>query len=407
MNELFAAAKEAFEKAYAPYSNFRVGVALRSGSGAIYAGANVENAAFPVGNCAEASAIAAMVAAGERKIVETAVVAAGDRLCTPCGACRQRLAEFAGGDLRVHLFSPEAHRKTLTLGELLPYAFDLPDDEPGEPTAMIDKSAADVVREHYRGEAPKLGLILGSGLGGLADRIAEATALNYADLPGFPRPSVEGHSGRLVLGKAEGLPIACLQGRVHLYEGKPASASLILVRTLRDIGCETLVVTNAAGSLRPDVGPGSLVLIEDHINMLGQNPLTGPDAGQRFVDMSEPYCSTLRKKVQAVAAREDITLATGVYLATAGPSFETPAEIRAFKALGADLVGMSTVPEVIAARYAGLDVIGFSIVTNLAAGMSDGALSHGETLSEASAAGADLERLLRAFFKELSGHGQK
>jgi inosine/guanosine/xanthosine phosphorylase family protein len=146
-------------------------------------------------------------------------------------------------------------------------------------------------------------------------------------------------------------------------------------------------------------------LIEDHINMLGQNPLTGANVARRFVDMNEAYSAALRKRVHEVALREGIGLSNGVYLATAGPSFETPAEIRAFKALGADLVGMSTVPEVIAARHAGLEVIGFSIVTNLAAGMSDGALSHDETLSEAGAAGAKLERLLRAFFKELAGHG--
>jgi xanthosine phosphorylase len=405
MNDLFAAAREAFDKAYAPYSNFRVGAALRSGSGAIYSGGNVENAAYPIGNCAEASAIAAMVAAGERTILEAAVVAAGDRLCTPCGGCRQRLAEFAGPDLKVHLFSPEAHRKTLTLGELLPYAFELTDDQQGVSSTMAEMTAADTIRQHYRGDTPKLGLILGSGLGGFADRIDQAASFDYADLPGFPRPSVEGHSGRLVLGKVEGLEVACLQGRVHLYEGKPASASLILIDTLRGLGCETLVVTNAAGSLRADVGPGSLVLIEDHINMLGQNPLTGANVARRFVDMNEAYSAALRKRVHEVALREGIGLSNGVYLATAGPSFETPAEIRAFKALGADLVGMSTVPEVIAARHAGLEVIGFSIVTNLAAGMSDGALSHDETLSEAGAAGAKLERLLRAFFKELAGHG--
>jgi inosine/guanosine/xanthosine phosphorylase family protein len=174
---------------------------------------------------------------------------------------------------------------------------------------------------------------------------------------------------------------------------------------LRALGCETLVVTNAAGSLRADVGPGSLVLIEDHINMLGQNPLIGPNepaVGPRFPDMTEAYSRHWRERVQAVAKREKIELATGIYLATPGPCFETPAEIRAFRTLGADLVGMSTVPEVIAAHHAGLEVIGMSIVTNLAAGMSDEPLSHEETLSEAAAAGTKLEHLLRAFFKELA-----
>jgi len=405
MNDLFNAARKVFENAYAPYSNFRVGAALRSESDAIYSGCNVENAAYPIGNCAEASAIAQMIAAGEREIEEVALVAAGDRLCTPCGGCRQRLAEFAGPDLQIHICSPEGHRQTLTLGELLPHSFDLSDAESVDSTSDPIEHAVQVIRQHNVNAAPRLGLILGSGLGGFVDNIEDAVAIDYEDLPGFPRPSVEGHSGKLVLGTVGGLDIACLQGRVHLYEGKPASATNIMIRTLRELGCETLIVTNAAGSLRPNVGPGSLVLIEDHINMLGQHPLTGPndpDIGPRFFDMSEAYSARYREKVRDVAARENIELETGVYLATPGPSFETPAEIRAFKALGADLVGMSTIPEVIAARHAGLDVIGFSIVTNLAAGMSGNALSHDETLSEASAAGTKLVRLLTAFFKELA-----
>ncbi len=398
-------ARKAFDNAYAPYSNFKVGAALRAPSGTIYAGANVENAAYPIGNCAEASAIAAMVAAGERKIVEAAVVAAGDRLCTPCGGCRQRLVEFAGPDLQIHLAGPDGHRRTLTLGELLPHAFDLADGDDTDERDGSSEHILAVIRERAADAAPRIGLVLGSGLGGFVDAVDGCTAIDYADLPGFPRPSVEGHGGRLVLGKVEGLEVACLQGRVHLYEGVPASASMVLVRTLKELGCETLIVTNAAGSLRPDVGPGSLVLIDDHINMLGRNPLTGPGAGQRFVDMSEAYSREWREKIHAVALGEGIGLSNGVYLATLGPSFETPSEIRAFKALGADLVGMSTVPEVIAARHAGLEVIGFSIVTNLAAGMSGSALSHDETLSEAGAAGAKLERLLRALFKELAKNG--
>ncbi len=405
MKDLFAAARQAFEQAYAPYSGFAVGVALRTASGSIYNGANVENAAYPLGNCAEASAIAAMIAAGEQRIEECLIVASGERLCTPCGGCRQRLAEFAGPDLKIHLCSPEKHRETLTLGELLPHAFDL--DHRSEPASCLasHEKIANLVTDRAPGMKPRFGLILGSGLGGLADGIEEAMAISYDDLPGFPKPGVEGHSGRLVLGRLEHVPIACLQGRVHLYEGGPASAINLPVRVLKALGCATLIVTNAAGSLRQGIGPGSLVLIEDHINMLGANPLTGPsepDSGPRFLDMSEAYSRTWREKIETVAAAEKIELARGVYLATPGPCFETPAEIRAFKALGADLVGMSTVPEVIAARHAGLDVIGFSIVTNLAAGMSGNPLSHDETLSEASAAGTKLERLLHALFKELA-----
>jgi xanthosine phosphorylase len=405
MKELLTMARRAFDNAYAPYSGFKVGAALRTESGAIHWGANVENAAYPIGNCAEASAIAAMVADGERRIVEAAVVAEGERLCTPCGGCRQRLAEFAGPDLPIHLASPDGHRRTLTLGELLPHAFELSASTGRAPSAEPPDRIVDIVRQGSPNAAPRLGLILGSGLGGLADGIEGAVAIGYADLPGFPRPSVDGHGGRLVLGTIDGLEVACLQGRVHLYEGKPASASLILVRTLRDLGCASLIVTNAAGSLRADIGPGSLVLIEDHINLLGQNPLTGANVAQRFVDMSEAYSRKLRERVHEVAARKNIALANGVYLATPGPSFETPAEIRAFRALGADLVGMSTVPEVIAARHAGMEVIGLSIVTNLAAGMGATALSHEETLSAAGAAGATLERLLRALCKELAKDG--
>ena len=397
-------ALRAYDNAYAPYSDFKVGAAMRASSGKIYAGANVENAAYPIGNCAEASAIAAMVAAGEQEIIEAAVVAAGERLCTPCGGCRQRLAEFAGPDLPIHIGSPDGHRRTLTLGELLPYAFDL---SAADSSAAEDPADAvvNLIRKRVPAATPRLGIILGSGLGSLAETLEDAQAFDYAELPGFPQPSVEGHSGRLVVGSIEGLPVACLQGRVHLYEDKPAQAINPLIRTLKALGCETLIVTNAAGSLREHVGPGSLVLIEDHINMLGQNPLTGTDSGHRFVDMSEAYNREHRRKVQAVAAREAIPLETGVYLATPGPSFETPAEIRAFKTLGADLVGMSTVPEVIAARHAGLEVIGFSIVTNLAAGLGGGSLSHEETLKEAGAAGSRLERLLRAYCKELARHG--
>ncbi len=405
MKDLFEAARKAFDQAYAPYSNFAVGAALRTSSGTIHCGANVENAAYPLGNCAEASAIAAMVAAGERTINECLIVASGDRLCTPCGGCRQRLAEFAGPDLKIHLCSPERHRKTLTLGELLPHAFDLRDTGPADQLVDPVDRVVGIIRDRAPHVSPRTGLILGSGLGGFADRIEQPTVIAYDDLPGFPKPGVEGHHGRLVLGTIENHPVACLQGRVHLYEGGPVSAIKLPVRVLKELGCETLIVTNAAGSLRSDIGPGSLVLIEDHINMLGANPLIGPSIDNRFLDLSEAYSASYRAIVQAVAREQKIELATGVYLATTGPSFETPAEIRAFKTLGADLVGMSTVPDVIAARHAGLAVIGFSIVTNLAAGMSEGGLSHEETLSEAGAAGTKLESLLRALFKELASDG--
>jgi xanthosine phosphorylase len=401
MRDLLDAALVAYGNAHAPYSRFQVGAAVRTAGGRLFAGANVENASFPEGNCAEASALAAMVAAGERRIVEVLVVAAGERLCTPCGGCRQRLCEFGPPDTLVHLCDPGGLRRTVTLGELLPLSFSLDDDvaEPAPGTAI------DVIQAAAPEFQPRIGLILGSGLGALADALEDAVALAYADLPGFPRPTVEGHDGRMVLGRLEGLPVACLQGRVHLYEGVPASAVNVPVRTLKALGCEILVLTNAAGSLRAEIGAGSVALIADHINLQGQNPLVGANGdaiGPRFPDLSEVYDPALREQLARIAAGLGIELASGVYLAVLGPSFETPAEIHAFRALGADLVGMSTVPEAISARHAGLRVVGLSVVTNLAAGLAAGPLSHEETLGQASAAAAKVAKVLRAFCRELA-----
>jgi xanthosine phosphorylase len=444
VTDLFEAARAAFENAHAPYSNFRVGAAVRAASGRIFAGANVENASYPEGNCAEASAIAAMVAAGERQITEALVVAAGERLCTPCGGCRQRLAEFAGPTVPVHLCDPQGLRRTVTLGELLPLSFALgeagekgprvrpeekehanseddkrrterarghagtgPDDH-ADVQGRAVSAAFDVIRARAPDCAPRVGLILGSGLGAIAAAIENATAIDYADLPGFPRPGIEGHAGRLVLGRLGGIEVACLQGRVHLYEGVPAAAVNVLPRTLKALGCEILIVTNAAGSLRPEIEPGAIALIEDHINMLGQNPLVGPDDaafGPRFPDMSEVYDPSLRARAEAVAARLGIALRSGVYLATLGPCFETPAEIRAFRALGADLVGMSTVPEAISARHCGLKVLGLSLVTNLAAGLTDHPLSHEATLATAAQAAGRLRQLLIGLLEKLPRDG--
>jgi xanthosine phosphorylase len=403
MQDLLEAARAAFENAHAPYSGFRVGAALRSASGRIFAGANVENASYPEGNCGEASAIAAMVAAGERGITEALVLADGPALCTPCGGCRQRFAEFAGSGLPIHLCDPQGLRRTVTLGELLPLSFSL--DRDANPAGERARSAFDLIRERAPDFTPRIGLILGSGLSGIADGIETVTALDYADLPGFPRPGVEGHAGRLVLGRLGGASVACLQGRVHLYEGLPARAVNVLPRTLKALGCEILILTNAAGSLRPEIEPGAIALIEDHINLLGQNPLVGPNdaaTGPRFPDMSEVYDGELRARARRIAKRLSVPLRAGVYLATLGPSFETPAEIRAFRALGADLVGMSTVPEAISARHAGLKVLGLSIVTNLAAGLAPHPLSHEETLTQAAGAAATLERLLRGLLEDLA-----
>ncbi len=266
------------------------------------------------------------------------------------------------------------------------------------------REAAAVIAQRAPGFKPTAGLILGSGLGGLGDQITDAQAISYADLPGFPEPSVEGHAGRLILGTLGGISVACLQGRVHLYEGHPPQVVQTLVRTLKVAGCETLIVTNAAGSLRSDVEAGSLMLMSDHINMQPMNPLTGPNDdsfGPRFPPMSGAYDEELRDKFKDVAAQLGITLHEGVFVALLGPYFETPAEIRAFKVLGADSVGMSVVPEVIVARHCGMRVAAISVLTNLAAGLSYEELSHEQTLHYANLAAGDLSRLIIAFLERL------
>ena len=248
--------------------------------------------------------------------------------------------------------------------------------------------------------APRLGIILGSGLGAVAEALEDPQVVSYADLPDFPQPSVHGHAGTLALGTLAGVPVACLQGRRHVYEGGDAGAMRGPVRALKEAGAEALFVTNAAGSLNAEVGPGSLMAISDHINMLGVNPLTGPNddaIGPRFPSLRDAYDPELRAALHETAAALGIALAEGVYLATAGPSFETPAEIRAFRTLGADAVGMSTVPEVILARHAGLRVVAVSAITNLAEGMGGEALSHEQTLRYANQAAGDLTRLIIDF----------
>jgi xanthosine phosphorylase len=254
----------------------------------------------------------------------------------------------------------------------------------------------------------RLGIVLGSGLGAVADALEDAETISYADLPDFPAPSVHGHAGTLALGTLAGLPVACLQGRRHVYEGGDPGAMRGPVRALKAAGAEALLVTNAAGSLNAEVGPGSLMAISDHINMLGVNPLTGPNdeaIGPRFPSLRDAYDPELRAVLRTTADALGITLAEGVYLATAGPSFETPAEIRAFRTLGADAVGMSTVPEVILARHAGLRVAAVSAITNLAEGMGGEALSHEQTLRYANQAAGDLTRLIVGFCEGYGARG--
>lgn len=237
--------------------------------------------------------------------------------------------------------------------------------------------------------APRVGIILGSGLGGFASQVEDAVAVPYADIPHFPQSTVAGHSGQLVLGTIGGVPVAVMQGRVHAYEGYPLEQVTFPARVLGLLGCRKLIVTNAAGGIRPDIPQGSLVVISDHINLTGRNAALGPNeprfavaqgAGQRFFDMTTAYSPALRKLAHAEAEKQGIALTEGVYLAVLGPSFETPAEIRAFRTLGADLVGMSTVHEVIVARHMGIEVLGISLVTNMAAGVTGETIQHEDVM---------------------------
>jgi xanthosine phosphorylase len=267
--------------------------------------------------------------------------------------------------------------------------------------AMTD--AAQVLLERF-GSPPRVGVVLGSGLGAVADAVSDAVVVDYEDLPGFPRPTVRGHAGRAVLGRIAGVPVAVLQGRAHLYEGPPMDALRVPVRALRAAGAEILVLTNAAGSLRPEVGPGRLMAITDHINLTGTNVLIGPNdasIGERFPPMGDAYDPALLDELRAAAQARGVPLAEGVYLAVSGPSFETAAEIRAFRVLGADAVGMSTVHETTVARHCGLRVLAVSAITNLAEGMSEEPLSHEQTLRDGERAAVDLGRLLLGFLERI------
>lgn len=264
--------------------------------------------------------------------------------------------------------------------------------------------AADVIRARKPGFTPRVALILGSGLGVLAEQMTDAVSISYADLPGFPISTVHGHAGELVLGTLAGVPVACMKGRGHFYEGYGANVMTSAVRTFKLLGCEMLFVTNAAGSLRPEVDAGSVVVLTDHINMLPGSPMAGPNDdrfGPRFFSMANAYDAEIRDMIKSVAADKAITLHEGVYLSCPGPHFETPAEIRAFRTLGADVVGMSVVPEVIAARHCGLKVAGVSAITNLAEGLSPFPLSHEQTLKYAAIAAKDLVTLIHAFIERL------
>lgn len=275
------------------------------------------------------------------------------------------------------------------------------------------RAAADHLRAQTT-HRPRVGIILGSGLGDFANSVENAVAVPYAEIPHFPQSTVEGHSGRMVLGTIAGVPVAVMQGRVHAYEGYRMDEVTFPARVLGLLGVETLIVTNAAGGIRADFKPGAIVGISDHINLTGTNAAMGhnesrfavkPESGLRFFDMTTAYTPRLLTLAQQTAQQHGWTMDTGVYLAVLGPSYETPAEIRAFRVLGADLVGMSTVHEVIVARHMGMDVLGLSLVTNPAAGVTGEALNHAEVMEYGKHAAERFSALLTAMVPQVVTEG--
>ena len=260
-------------------------------------------------------------------------------------------------------------------------------------------SAASRIGDELGGCRPTIAIILGSGLGPLADRIERATNIPYADIPGFPTSTVAGHAGRLVAGSIESCDVIALSGRFHLYEGHSAATAGLPVRVAHALGARVLFVSNAAGGIRATLHPGDLMIIEDHINLMWRNPLIGPvvDGDERFPDMSAPYDRTLITALRAAALDAGIPVTEGVYAAMLGPTYETPAEVRMLRWMGADAVGMSTVPEVLTARAIGMRVAGVSCITNHAAGMTDRPLSHHEVLEIGERVQDSFERLVRGF----------
>ena len=251
---------------------------------------------------------------------------------------------------------------------------------------------------------PRVAVVLGSGLGAFADTLENPVVTPYSDIPGWPRSTAVGHAGKLIVGGVAGTPVAVLAGRAHLYEGYTAQQAVFGIRELRKMGVESVILTNAAGGINEQFHAGKLVLISDHINLLGQNPLTGPNddtLGPRFPDMSEAYSKSYREIARAAAKEMDLELPEGVYAAVPGPSYETPAEIRYMRTIGADLVGMSTIPETIAANHMGMKVLGISCVTNAAAGVLDQKLNHAEVLEVGARMNSTLIELLRRIIARL------
>jgi purine-nucleoside phosphorylase len=273
-----------------------------------------------------------------------------------------------------------------------------PIDQPERIAALVDgvRRRTDVV--------PEVGIVLGSGLGGLADDLEDAVAIPFAELPGWPAATAPGHIGRLLLGRLGGRAVVMLQGRFHLYEGNDPGLVVQPMLLFRALGARVVVLTNAAGGLDPSFGPGTLMIMRDHINLTGRNPLIGPNAdelGPRFPDMTEAWSPRLRAGLHAAAAAEGVEMREGIYVGLTGPTYETPAEVRMLAALGGDAVGMSTVLECIAARWVGLEVCGVSLVTNAGAGYSGAPLTHEEVLEAGASAGPRLANVIRRFIEDL------
>ena len=273
-----------------------------------------------------------------------------------------------------------------------------PADQPARVAALVAAVRARTA------SVPEVGIVLGSGLGGLADQLVDPVAISFAELPGWPAATAPGHAGRLLLGKLGGKPVVMLQGRFHLYEGNDPGLVIQPVLLFHALGARIVILTNAAGGLDPSFGPGTLMVMRDHINLTGRSPLIGPNAdgmGPRFPDLTDAWSPRLRGRLHAAGAIEGVSLAEGIYVGLTGPTYETPAEVRMLAALGGHAVGMSTVLECIAARWVGLEVCGVSLVTNAGAGYSGEPLTHEEVLAEGQIASPRLAIVIRRFVAEL------
>lgn len=274
------------------------------------------------------------------------------------------------------------------------------------PSKTLAHAAAEYISKRHPSFKPVVGIVLGSGLGQFAEELEDAISIDYTELPGFPKLTVHGHGGKLILGYCGNVGVVCLQGRAHTYEGVENYETVkTYVRTLKVLGCNYFIATNASGSLREDVGPGELMLITDHINFQPSNPLIGlndDDFGPRFYPLDNAYDKSMRDSLLSVAQKNAINLHQGVYISVLGPHYETAAEIRAFKILGADAVGMSTVPEVLVANHCGLKVAVIATITNYATGLAKTSHNHNEVVKMAARAAINLNTLIKQYIQELS-----